>query len=248
MASLNFTQTGDFKLPKVAMNTDKQLHNNLKEPLSSIQSGRLIVIAGAAGSGKTSALVNLFVLGKCKQSKKKLSLKGCFDNIFVVSPSMGSFKNDIFKDISDENKFDNLLDFLDSYKEIIDQDEEETCVVLDDIGSQIRTKEALNKFNKMIHNRRHQRLTIFAIVQNIGMVVPAIRDSVNILITFKPKSIRERELIYDLTSLPKKHMEDFFNGMFREKFDCVLVDMTLTNSNEYEFYRNIFNKINFQIA
>ena len=187
MASLHFTQTGDFKLPKVPMNTDKQLHKNLKEPLSSIQSGRLVVIAGAAGSGKTSALVNMFVLGKCKKTNKKMSLKGCFDNIFIVSPSMGSFKNDIFKDISDENKYDNLLDFLDNYREIIDQDEEETCVILDDVGSSIRTAEILNKFNKMVHNRRHQRLTLIVLVQNIGMVVPAIRDSVNILIVFKPK-------------------------------------------------------------
>ena len=245
MASFNFSQQGNFKLPKIPMNTDNQLHKNLKEPLSSITSGRLILIAGSAGSGKTSALVNMFIMGKCKQSNKKMSLKGCFDNIFVVSPSMGSFKNNVFKDVQEEYCFDNLLEFLDEYREIIDQDEEETAVILDDVGSQIRTKEVLAKFNKMIHNRRHQRLTIFCIVQNLGMVVPAIRDSINILVVFKPKSMREKELIYDLTSLPKKYMEEFFQAMFKNRYDCLLVDMTQTNSNDFLFYKNIFNKITF---
>jgi hypothetical protein len=245
MASFNFKQEGNFKLPKVPMNTDKQLHKNLKEPLSSIQSGRLILIAGSAGSGKTSALVNMFIMPPCEKTKQKMSLKGCFDNIFVVSPSMGSFKKNVFKDVSEEYCFDDLLEFLDNYREIIDQDEEETAVILDDVGSQIRTKEVLAKFNKMIHNRRHQRLTLFVIVQTIGMVVPAIRDSVNILIVFKPKSIREKELIYDLTSLPKKYMEEFFQAMFKNRYDCLLVDMTQSNSNDFQFYKNIFNKISF---
>jgi len=245
MASFNFTQQGDFKLPKVPMNTDKELHKNLKEPLNSIKSGRLILIAGSSGSGKSSALVNMFIMAPCKQTKQKMSLKGCFDNIFVVSPSMGSFKKNVFKDVQEEYCFDNLLEFLDNYREIINSDEEETAIILDDVGSQIRTKEVLNKFNKMIHNRRHQRLVLFVIVQTIGMVVPAIRDSVNILVVFKPKSIREKELIYDLTSLPKKHMEEFFNAMFNQRYDCLLIDMTQTNSNDFLFYRNIFNKITF---
>ncbi len=245
MASFNFKQEGKFTLPKIQMNADKQLHKNLKEPLNSITSGRLILIAGSAGSGKTSALVNMFIMTPCKQTKKKMSLKGCFDNIFVVSPSMGSFKKNVFKDVSEEYCFDNLLEFLDNYREIIDQDEEETAVILDDVGSQIRTKEVLAKFNNLVHNRRHRRLTIFCIVQNLGMVVPAIRDSINILIVFKPKSIREKELIYDLTSLPKKHMEEFFEKMFGERYDCLLIDMTQTSSNDFLFYKNIFNRITF---
>lgn len=245
MASFQYSQRGDFKLPKVPMTTDRQLSKNLKEPLSSIKSGTHIVIAGSAGSGKTSSLVNMFILGKCKKTGKKMSLKGCFDNIFVVSPSMGSFKNNVFKDIDENYRYDNLLEFLDNYREIIDQDEEETCVILDDVGSQIRTKEVLAKFNRMIHNRRHQRLTIFTIVQNLGMMVPAIRDSINVLIVFKPKSIREKEIVYDLTNLPKKYFEEFFQAMFKERYDCILVDMTQTNSNDFLFYRNIFNRITF---
>lgn len=245
MASFNFTQQGDFKLPKVPMNTDKELHKNLKEPLNSIKSGRLILIAGSAGSGKTSALINLFVMASCKQTKKKMSLKGCFDNIFVVSPSMGSFKNNVFKDISEEYCFDDLLDFLDNYREIIDHNEEETCIILDDVGGQIRTKEVLKKFNKMIHNRRHQHLTIICLVQSMTMVVPEVRNSVNIIICFNPKTEPEQKLIYELTKQPKKHMEAFFNAMFNQRYDCLLIDMTQTNSNDFLFYKNIFNRITF---
>jgi len=238
-----FEEQGNFRLPKVEMHTDKILHKNLKEPLSSIKSGSMIVISGAAGSGKSSALVNMFILGKCSKTGKKMSLKECFDNIFIVSPSMGSFKSNIFDSIEENYKYDDLLEFLETYREIINPEEEETCVILDDVGSQIRKKDTMHKFNKLIHNRRHQKLTIFVIIQNLTMIPPAVRDSVNILIFFKPKSLAEKNYVFELTGLAKKFFDEFFEAMFKQKYDCVLVDMTLTRSNNFEFYRNIFNRI-----
>ncbi len=241
MAS-RFTINGNSTLPKVPMSTDNELHPNLKPPLDSITSGKLVVISGAAGSGKSSILLNLFLLPKCKKTKKKCNFKACFDAVFVVSPSMGSFRTNIFESIPDEYKFDNLLDFLDSYRDMVEPDSE-VCIILDDVGSQIRTKEVLHKFSHLVQNRRHQHLTIFCLVQTVGMLNPAMRDSMNMLITFKPKTFREKELIFELTGLPKKHMEDFYSSCYVNKHDSVLVDMTLRRSNDYQFYRNLFDPI-----
>ena len=79
------------------------------------------------------------------------------------------------------------------------------------------------------------------------MIPPAIRDSINMLICFKPKTLVERELIYDYTGLHKKYMIPFYKYMFQAKHDSMLIDMTLNNSSDYEFYRNIFNKITFNM-
>ena len=238
-----FSQSGNYKPKKVPMKTDSELHNKLKPPLSSIKSGCFVCICGSAGSGKSSILINLFKKLRCEQTGLKMGLNKCFDHIFIVSPSMNSFNKNIFENIGDEYKFDNLLEFLDNYREVMQGDDNETCIIFDDIGSQIRTKECLNKFNKLIHNRRHQHLTIFMLVQNLSMVVPAIRDSINILISFKPKSIEEKELIFSLSGLPKKDMNEFYKFFFKEKHDSLLIDMTLITSDDYVFYRNIFNEV-----
>lgn len=238
-----FSVQGDFTLPKVPMSTDNDLAPNLKQPLSSIKSGSMVVICGAAGSGKSSALINLFIMHRCPETKQKRNLKKCFHNIFVVSPSMSSFKNNIFKELIESHRFDNLVDFLDQYEDMIDPTEEETAIIFDDVGAQLRSKQTYAKFQHLVHNRRHKHLTIFVLVQNLTMLSPAVRDSMNMLICFKPKTWQERERVFELTGLPKKHMDDFFKTIYKKKFDSVLVDMSLKNSNDYEFYRNIFNKI-----
>ncbi len=63
------------------------------------------------------------------------------------------------------------------------------------------------------------------------------------IISFKPKARNEKELLYDLTGMDKKHMTKFFNDVFSEKFDSICVDLSLSDSNDYLFYKNLFNPI-----
>ena len=227
------------------MKTDCVLHDKLKKPLNSIKSGVLIGICGAAGSGKSCLVINL--LTKKKENKEKMGLYKCFNEIFIVSPSMKSFNNDIFESVDATFKYDNLLDFLNNYEEQLIEEDDEYLIIFDDIGSQIRTQQCMVAFNKLIHNRRHKHMTIILLVQNLTMIPPAIRDSINMLICFKPKTLVERELIYDYTGLHKKYLIPFYKYMFQEKHDSMLIDMTLNHSSDYEFYRNIFNKITFNM-
>jgi len=239
-----FICEGNYKLPKLKMKTDKTLHKNLKSPLSSIVSGSMVVISGAAGSGKSSALINIFTHKKCPSTGKKMNLKGCFDNIFIVSPSMDSFSHNVFESLEEQFKYEDLLDFLDNFKNLIKpKDGEQTAIILDDVGSQIRNREVKNAFNHMVHNRRHQNLTLFVIVQNLTMIPPAVRDSMNVLIAFKPKTITEQEYIFQLTGLSKKWFDQFFKKTYQERYDCCWVDMSLSRSNDFELYRNIYNRL-----
>lgn len=238
-----FKTRGDFKHKKIPFNLDAVLQKNLQKPLSSIKSGSLVIISGGSGSGKTNFLVNIFECHNDPTSHQKRDLKGCFHNIFIVSPSMSSFKDgNILAKLTNDVKFNSLDKFLENYEDNIDEDEE-SCVIFDDIGNEIRAKENLNKFKKFIDNRRHKHMTIILLLQSLIQIPPQIRSSVNLIVSFKPKAKNERELLYDLTGMDRKHMQSFYNEIYQEKFDSCLVDLTLTDSNDYLFYRNLFNPI-----
>lgn len=247
MAS-KFKTRGNFKHKNVSLRCDAPLHKNLKMPLSSVKSGTFIICSGAAGSGKTVMLCNLFNYHKDPETKQKRDLKGCFHNLYIVSPSMSSFKDDnIFNQIPEEYKYKTLEDFLDNYTDgIEDEEEEESCVIFDDIGNQIRRKENLTRFNEFIDNRRqvnNGRFVVILLLQSLIQIPPSVRGSVNIIIAFKPKAKNERELLYDLTGMDRKYMLEFYNETFQEKADSCCVDLTLNDANDYLFYRNLFNPI-----
>ena len=63
----------------------------------------------------------------------------------------------------------------------------------------------------------------------------------------KPKTPKERNTIFeDLIGQEKNRNNDFFNFVFRDKHDFLMIDFTLSNSSaDYDYYRN-FNKIVFQ--
>ena len=73
----------------------------------------------------------------------------------------------------------------------------------------------------------------------------SIRSNLTHYITFLPKNQLEKESIFtEYVSLPKKHMNDFFNFFFQNKFDNLLIDMS---SPPFKFYRNfihMFNNVN----
>ena len=241
-----YKQHGSFKLPKIPVKTDQLLHCNQRAPLNSIVSGSALLIAGAPRSGKSNLMANLFKM-KNPKGEKKMNLKDCFDNIFIVSPSLTSFQTNLFEDLEEEYKYDSLIEFLDNYLEIIDKDEEKTCVVLDDIGTETRTPDTLKRFHKMLVNRAHENLTIILLVQDLIMIDRNMRKAFSMFIFFDPITQAEKEHVYSIIGLRKKTMESFFEFFFQERFDSCLVDMSRIHSNKFVFYRNMFNKVDINL-
>ena len=257
----------NFNVGHIKMNCDNELCNNFCPPLDTFKSGFCLNINGYSGSGKTNLLVNLFSMKNKKG--KKCSFKGCFHRIFFVSPSMHTIKNNIFDDIPSNYKFSNLNDFLMNYEQILDEsykdeykddqyvpfDKEEndkkkkkdevpleTCVIFDDIGNEIRMNNNEKLFSALVANRRHHHISIINLTQRMMQISPSIRSNLSHLISFKPKSIQEEEVIYEFTKLPKKHLREFFNYIFKEKFDFMLNDMSLNKSNDFKIYKK-FNEV-----
>jgi len=160
----------DLQIINTLNNLDKPLADYLPDPLPNY-CGFNFVISGASGSGKTTLLTS-FMSAKKKNGKRQ-SYRKIFDNILIVSPTLGqgkSVKNDVFKSIPDNQKwttFDSITmkEINKSLKENRDEDET-TIIILDDIGSQLRKSASAEKdLVSLLQNRRHLFCSVFILVQ-----------------------------------------------------------------------------------
>ena len=239
-------------ISKVKMNVDNLLADDIPSPLPSKTFN--MVINGPSGSGKTNILIN--ILHRKAKNGKRQSLRKVFDSIVIVSPSLKSLANNIFKDLEEKKKYTKFDDaMLDGLEQILDEMKEKTeedgdnyysLLILDDVGSQIKKdKRTEARFSSLVQNRRHVGgggLSIVSITQKHKDMPISIRSNLTHYISFEPKNNQEREAIYtEYVSLPKKHMNDFFDFFYQNKFDTMLIDMS---NPPFEFYRN-FNKVQF---
>ena len=212
---------------------------------------------------------------KLDLDKIKMNCDGClseelveplFSNIVVVSPSLHTLKNNVFKDLADEKQYkefneemlDNFYELLDKIKaeEIAEAEVQErepepqyTLLILDDVASSLRKNKKLEqRFINLLQNRRHLGyggVSVISIVQSVVQVAPQHRNNLSHLITFKPKNKKEEERIYtEFVNQPNKFMDDFFNYFFQDKYDFMLIDLTLRDNPDFVFYRK-YNKVDF---
>ena len=87
-------------ISKVKMNVDNLLADDIPSPLPSKTFN--MVINGPSGSGKTNILIN--ILHRRAKNGKRQSLRKVFDSIVIVSPSLKSLANNIFKDLEEKKK------------------------------------------------------------------------------------------------------------------------------------------------
>ncbi len=239
-------------ITKVKMNADGILAPDIPHPLPR-KSGFNLVINGPSGSGKTNLLIQ--ILNRRAKDGVRQSLRRVFDAVVIVSPTLASLGNNIFEDLDEKKKFTSFnVEMLDGLEEILEemrdkQDNDEnddlyhTLLILDDVGTQIkRNKKAEARFSALVANRRHKNLSIISLVQKHRDMPLSIRSNLSHYITFLPKNNQEMEAIYgEYVSKPKKHMTEFFNFFFKEKYDQLLIDMS---NPPFEFYRN-FNEVKF---
>ena len=170
------------KLPKLIC--DQQLHPHLNEfPLTELMNKSFAcLIAGKAGSGKTSLLVGLL-------STPKL-FKKVFDHIFLFMPpnSRASIDNSIFECLPDEQVFDELnLDTLlmaFGAAEIASKRNERTLIIFDDVQNFFKG-ECEKLITHMIANRRHNRLSMFFVAQTYKKVPRPCRLGMSDLFCFR---------------------------------------------------------------
>ena len=187
---------------------------------------------------------------KKKYKGKRQSYRKVFDNIYVVSPTIGksSMKKDPFSKLPENQKYTSLtLQTLNELEEIFEenrQDDKHSCLILDDVGSQLKKNGVLQKLTQIIQNRRHNFVSIFILVQKFKDIPTGIRNNLSHFITFLPKNNIEKEAIFtELFPFNKKHVNSLIEYVYTSKHDFLFVDMSLKNSNKYEYFKN-FNLLN----
>ena len=253
MITFEETPNDVLSVAKVKMNLDGLLskRDDVPHPLPG-KSGFNMVINGPSGSGKTNLLCN--VIYKKASNKKRQSLRKLFDHVIVVSPSLGSLTNNIFKDLADNKRYtkfdDKMLDGLEDILETAKEQREEnndnyyTLLILDDVGSQIKkNKRTEGRFSALLQNRRHLGgggLSVISLTQKHRDMSLAVRNNLTHYITFLPKNEQEKEAIFkEYVSMPRKCMNEFFNYFFGKRYDFLLIDMSIP---PFEYYRN-YNKV-----
>ena len=155
------------------------------------------LLIGKPGSGKTTLMLALF----------NKMLRGCFHNIYLFQPShsRASMKKDIFEELPDEQKFDelnydNLLLVLDTIKS---EPEYNHCIIFDDMGAYLKDNAIRKLLKEIIFNRRHYHISIYFLCQSYLSCEKTIRKLFSNIFVFRV-SKNELETIFEEVVESKK--------------------------------------------
>lgn len=239
-------QNKDLKVNKISMACDKCIRDrkgrSIAEPL--MNTAHFYIISGASGSGKTNLLINLLKSNKMTADKKhKLSYSKMFNKVIFVSPSAHTIKDSPLEKIADNQKFtelnDEVFDLVEDVTEDGVENNEHTLLVLDDVSSQLRTKENEKPLNQLIKNRRHKNLSVWIVGHKVTDLAPSLRSNANLIFVFKPKTMKEiNSLQEEYMLMPKKQADEVMASAFKERYDFLIIDTSLRKSADFLFYRN----------
>ena len=241
------TTNNDLALYNSKNNLDQVLAKDIPEPLPNY-SGFSMLICGASGSGKTTALYSMMSAGK--KNGVRQSYKKCFHKIYIVSPTMAnkSMKKDPFKGIPD-NQIHRVLTLkvLDDLEEEIQKNRDDgkhSVIIFDDVGSQLRKSMAIDKkLTQLIQNRRHHFCSYFILLQKFKDAGTGIRNNISHFMSYRPKNRPEREAICnELLPFKSDVSQQLLNYVFEndDKYSFLYVDMSQKITNQFRF----FNKFN----
>jgi len=201
-------------------------HLNKYDMLSHLNSYSTTLIIGKPGSGKTS-LVTGFLKGK---GKKKVFRK-CFNHVLVVMPksSRESMKDNIFKDHSDDKMFEELN--IESMNTIYNRlhtstaNNENTLLILDDVGAQLKNSELQRQMKQIIFNRRHLKVHIIMLLQSFISCPKEIRKLATNVFMFKPSKVEFEQLFEELFETAKDNTMDIMRIVYDKPHQYLMLNI-----------------------
>jgi hypothetical protein len=178
------------KLKRCIMQCDGGLHNKLDnyDLTSFLNTHSTTVFLGKPKSGKTSLLYSFL--------KSKEVLRNVFDKIFIFQPEASgeSLKDNIFKTIPDDQRYEELT--IENLLDVKSNLEGNSLLILDDVTVFLKDKKVEKLLKEFAFNRRHLHLSIIFLVQSYVSIPPQIRRMINNLFVFKT-SKTEFEKIFE---------------------------------------------------
>lgn len=211
-------------LPKCEMVCDTILSKKLDnyDLTSFLNCHSMNLLVGKPRSGKTSLLHSLF--------EHRNMLRYCYNRIYLVQPTQSgaSIKNNIFDmlpedQIYHELTFDNLFEI----KSRIEQDAKDghtSCIIFDDVTSDLKNKQTMRLFKELAFNRRHLRLSFFFLVQTYFSVNKEIRRLWSNLFIFKVSKNEMANIFDELIELPIEYMRDIMKLVYDKPYQYMFVN------------------------
>ena len=207
-------------LPICAMNCDKKLHDKLDkyELTKFLNCHSCNLIVGKPGSGKTNLMYQLI--------KSKHLLNKCYDKIYLFqpSPSRASMKDQLFDQLPEDQKFEELtLENLEMVKNSLDPDEN-SAIIFDDQGAYLKNNETKKLLKELIMNRRHLHLSIFFLVQTYLSIERDVRKLFSNCFIFRC-SKKEMETIADeLIEQNKEHLNEIVKIVYNKPYQYLFIN------------------------
>jgi energy-coupling factor transporter ATP-binding protein EcfA2 len=201
----------DFKLKKSKQTIDDILP--VPAPFPSKPS--VIAIIGAMGSGKSS-LLNSLMSGK----GKSLVYRGVFSKVHYVTPE-AVFQSEVdhaFKDHPPERIYHDLQP--DTMDKIIEQlvevkeEGENSAVVIDDMGEELKDKSVQKRLQTLIFKHRHYKTAIFLTMIAVKLLPKQFRPLIDVYIVYRPRGTEIESLNDDVFNLAKDDLKQLLEYVF----------------------------------
>lgn len=186
-------------------------------------SSNTTIISGGTGSGKTTWLIQML----------KSIWKKCYHDIFLIMPenSLNSIadKDNVFKKYLDPENIYHTYD-EDTLKEIYDKIEDNSSqgyyslLLIDDMGSSLKSKVEAKILQSMFLKNRHLRLSVFVLVQNFYQMPKIIREITNNAILFNTSKSQNEKFFNEMMNIKKNDFEQLMK-LLPTTHDYILVSL-----------------------
>ena len=190
------------------------------------------IIIGKPRSGKTSLIISFM--------QNKNIFKKQFNNVLIIMPSISrqSLKKNIFEKHNQEKLYDELnsVTINDIYNKLNEytNDNENTLLIMDDIGASLKNKDIEKKLKEIIYNRRHLKCQIIILCQSYLSLPKEIRKMVNnIFIMHKPNKPEITILFDEIIEQKKDIALDIIKYSLKKPHDYLMI-----NIDNQKFYSN----------
>jgi hypothetical protein len=158
--------------------------------------------------------------------KSKQLLNKCFDKIFIFQPqpSRASMKDQLFEQLPEDQKFDELtVENLEYVKDNLDPDEN-NCIIFDDMGAYLKNNDTKKLLKELIMNRRHLHVSIFFLVQTYLSIERDVRKLFSNCFIFRC-SKKEMETIADeLIETSKDYINDIVKIVYNKPYEYMFIN------------------------
>jgi len=137
-------------------------------------------------------------------------------------------KNNIFKKHDEEKMYDELTTTTinDIYQKLnkYSEDNENTLLIMDDVGASLKDKEIQKTLKTIIYNRRHLKVSIIMLCQSYLSIVKEIRKLITNIFMFKPSKTEMINFMEELFECKKDAALDLLN-LYENKHDYLMLNV-----------------------